>query len=95
MTQDYKKMVDVKDVVAQLSNLNTRIERLLSQVPTTDDRILAELDMLINKLGRTLMIRTTPEKGTLFLEQATGRAMALKDRYLTLLSKGKLRKSLF
>jgi hypothetical protein len=94
MAQDYKKKAEVKEVVDQLRDLNIRIERLLAQIPTTDDKVLSELDLLVNRLQRTLMIQTTKEKGTMFFEQASGKAMSLKDRYLTLLAKGKLRKTL-
>ena len=88
------KVSDVKEVIEQLKDLNMRIERLLGQTPTSDDKILAELDTLFNRLQRILMLQTTKEKGSVFLEQATGKAMCLKERYHSLSSKGKLRKNL-
>lgn len=93
MIVSHKKVTDVKDVVNRLRDLNIRIERLLGQVPTSDDKILSELDLLMNTLQRTLMIQTTKEKGTLFLEQATGKSMILKERYQTMMAKGQLRKN--
>lgn len=86
------RVVNVEEVITQLRRVNTRIERLLEQTPTSDDTILSELDMLLNKQRQLLHLNTTPEKGTLFLEQASGRAMMLNERYQTLLSHGGLRK---
>jgi hypothetical protein len=93
MNISHKKVTDVKDVVNRLRDLNVRIERLLGQVPTSDDKILSELDLLMNTLQRTLMIQTTQERGTLFLEQATGKSMILKERYQTMMAKSQLRKN--
>jgi hypothetical protein len=92
MAQAPGKLMDVKVVIDQLRSLNLRIERLIAQVPTSDDQLLAELDTLMNTLQRTLMIQTTRERGSLFFEQATDKAMGLKARYQTLLAKGMLRK---
>ncbi|GAB6097697.1 hypothetical protein JCM14469_39510 [Desulfatiferula olefinivorans] len=86
------RVVDVHEVINQLRRNNTRIERLLEMLPTSDDAVLSELDLLLNKQRQLLSLNTTPEKGTLFLEQASGRAMMLKERYQTLLNQGKLRK---
>lgn len=88
-----KKVADVKDVINRLRDLNVRIENLLRQVPTSDDKILSELDSLMNTLQGTLMIQTTQEKGSLFLEQATGKSMILKERYQSMMAKGLLRKN--
>ncbi|MBU1171642.1 MAG: hypothetical protein KKD44_18980 [Proteobacteria bacterium] len=88
------RVVDVTAVIEQIRVVNRRIERLLEQIPTPDDKILAELDMLFNKQNQLLNLNTTKEKGTLFLEQASGKAMSLKERYHTLLNKGQLRKKL-
>ncbi len=87
------KVTDYKIVLGRLRDLNTRIERLLGQIPTSDDKILSELDNLMNQLQKTLMIQTTKEKGSLFLEQAMGKSISLKERYLVLLGKGMLRKT--
>ena len=83
---------DVYIVIKELQQVNSRIDRLLKTVPTSDDKILAELDQLINKQRQLLFKSTTKEQGTYFLEQATGMALTLKERYLMLLNKGQLRK---
>ncbi len=92
MAQAPGKLMDVKVVIDQLRSLNLRIERLIAQVPTSDDQLLAELDTLMNTLQRTLMIQTTREKGSLFYQQASEKSISLKARYQTLLAKGMLRK---
>ncbi len=89
------KLTDVKVIVDRLQALCARIEKIMTQLPTSEDSLLAELDTLMNQLQQTLMIQTTREKGTLFLEQASGRATCLKTRYHYLMTKGKLRKKKF
>lgn len=84
----------VEEVIAELNAINARIERLLTMVPTSDDSILAELNTLFNRQSGLLYTQTTRERGTILLEQSTGKAMSLKERYNTLLNQGKLRKRL-
>lgn len=88
------RVVEVSEVINQIRAVNTRIERLLEKIPTSDDKILAELDLLFNQQRQLMNLNTTKEKGTLFLEQATGKGMSLKERYQTLLNQGKIRKKL-
>jgi DNA repair ATPase RecN len=88
----HKKFIDIKVVIDQLQAMNTRFERLLEQLPTSDASILAELDMLVNKQKHVMGLQTTKEKGSLFYEQASGKAMALRERYAALVNQGKLRK---
>lgn len=89
-----KQSSDVQVVIKELQQVNSRIDRLLKHVPTSDDKVLAELDQLINKQRHLLYKSTTKEQGTYFLEQATGMAMSLKERYFMLLSQGRLRKKM-
>ena len=89
-----KKSSDVQVVIRQLQQVNSRIDRLLKYTPTSDDKVLAELDQLINRQRQLLFTSTTKEQGTYFLEQATGMAMSLKERYFMLLNQGRLRKKL-
>ena len=84
---------DVQIVIQQLQQVNNRIEWLLKRIPTSDDNVLAELDQLVNRQRQLLSTSTTKEQGTCFLEQATGIAMTLKERYFMLLNQGKLRKT--
>jgi hypothetical protein len=86
------RVVDVKVVIAQLRKVNARVERILGLLPTSDDKILAELDYLLNQQRRLMNLNTTQEKGTIFLEQVSGQAESLRNRYQTLLHQGKLRK---
>ena len=95
MAQAPGKLMDVKVVIDRLQSLCNRIEKIMTQLPTSEDTLLAELDTLMNQLQQTLMIQTTREKGSLFLEQATGRATSLKTRYHYLMTKGMLRKKKF
>lgn len=85
---------DVQVVIKQMQDNNKRITRLLENIPTSDDRILAELDQLMNKQRQLMNTSTTKEQGTYFFEQASGIAMTLRERYMTLLNKGMLRKKL-
>lgn len=83
---------DVHVIIKQMQDNNRRITRLLECVPTSDDKILAELDQLMNRQRQLMNTSTTKEQGTYFLEQAHGIAMALRERYMMLLNKGLLRK---
>lgn len=85
---------NVHEVIKQLQDNNRRITRLLESIPTSDDRVLAELDQLMNRQRQLMNTSTTKEQGTYFFEQASGMAMTLRERYLTLLNKGLLRKKL-
>ncbi len=92
MALNVEKLKDVKVVIEELSDINLKIEKLLEQVPTDDNRILAELDSLFNNLPRLLYAKTTVEKGSMLYEQAVGKAMSLKAKYTYKLMHGGLRK---
>jgi hypothetical protein len=94
MNSNPNKYADVTEVIERLRNVNIRIQRLLESIPTSEDRVLAELDSLINTQRSLMNIPTTREKGTMFYEQACGIAASLRDRYIGLLHRGGLRKSL-
>ena len=87
-----KQSSDVLVVIKQLQQVNNRIDWLLKRTPTSDDKILAELDQMINRQRQLMNTSTTREQGTYFHEQAIGMAMSLKERYYMLLNQGKLRK---
>ena len=70
-----KQSSDVLVVVKQLQQVNNRIDWLLKRTPTSDDKILAELDQMINKQRQLMNTSTTKEQGTYFHEQAIGMAM--------------------
>lgn len=82
---------DIKEVIKELTRLNNEIERLIGKLPTCDDKVLAALSSGFDRMTRLLNTETTAERGSLFYEQAVGRAMSLKDRYNNKLMNGGLR----
>ncbi len=92
MGLNIEKNREIQDVIKELTSLNEKIERLLEKVPTSDSKILAQLDSYFNNLPRLLYAKTTVEKGTMLYEQAVGKAMSLKERYNYKLNHGGLRK---
>lgn len=91
MAQNINKRRDVKEVIKELTRLNDKIERLIEKLPTNDDKILSTLNASFDVLTRLLYVQTTVEKGSMFYEQAVGRAMSLKERYNHKLANGTLR----
>lgn len=85
------KPKDVKKVISELTKLNSELERLIDKLPTNDDAVLANLNSMLNSLPRLLYAKTTVEKGSLFYEQAVGKAMSLRERYNYKLTNGGLR----
>lgn len=85
------KPEDVKKITRELTKLNSELERLMEKLPTSDDNILATLNSLFNALPKLLYAKTTVEKGTMFYEQAVGKAMSLRERYNHKLAHGELR----
>lgn len=86
------KKADVNEIVAELNRINSRIETLLKQIPTSDHHKISELYQLINRQSVLLGIETTKEVGTMFLERAKRMAQFLKREYMNALYDGKLRK---
>ena len=91
MAQNIDKRRDVKEVIKELTRLNEKIERLIEKLPTNDDTILANLNSGFDVMTHLLYVQTTVEKGTLFYQQAVGKAMSLKERYSHKLMNGSLR----
>lgn len=91
MAQNIDKRRDVKEVINELTRLNKKIERLIEKLPTNDDTILSSLNASFDVMTRLLYVKTTVEKGSLFYEQAVGKAMSLKERYNHKLMNGNLR----
>ena len=91
MAQNIDKRKDVKEVINELTRLNKKIERLIEKLPTNDDTILSSLNTSFDVMTRLLYVQTTVERGSLFYEQAVGKAMSLKERYNHKLMNGGLR----
>lgn len=92
MAVNIEKRRNVKEVIDELKKFNIEAEKLIEQLPTIDDKILAKLDLLFNSLPVLLNTKTTIEKGSLLYEQAVGKAISLRERYNYRLTNGKLRK---
>lgn len=83
---------DVTEIINKLQSTNNKLERIIEQLPTSDDKMLAELDILLNMQLKLMHTNTTKERGTLFLEQATGKARSLRERFNVIKNNGRLRK---
>lgn len=92
MAVNIEKRREVKEVIDELKKFNIEAEKLIEQLPTTDDKILAKLNLLFNSLPVLLNTKTTIEKGSLLYEQAVGKAISLRERYNYRLTNGTLRK---
>ncbi len=88
-----EKRTDIKKVILELTKLNSDLERLIEKLPTNDDKILANLNSSFNTLSNLLYVKTTDEKGSMFYEQAVGKAISLRERYNYKVLNGGLRTS--
>ena len=81
----------VDRLVDDLTRTALRMERLVNELPTTDSRILAELDRLSRTIDHLVAQDSGRERSTMFLEQARRKALYQKDRYLDKVHSGSLR----
>lgn len=81
----------VEALIGELGRATSRMERLLRKVPTTDIRVLGELDTLSIRIDRMMSEDPGRERRSMFLEQAKRKAQYQRQRYMHIVHSGMLR----